>query len=333
MKLGLYEKIKITRGLYIFNQVEKEYTFENVEEFEKNHFSYTFNNINYFDNNINKLLKNLLTEFATKNKIYIGFVVINKNNILNSLEYIWKNFKVTKVFVKYFPEFQLNEEISKIIKKEKFINKMIEIIYDNDADISSANPFYINELDDFIIKYESNLYALRDYLRKSNKICFSKKRYKKKLKIYDYIFSTHFFGRYRGKPSLNQVIRNNYKYIALTDGKITPLTDEIVKDFSENGFIRSIDFNKNKLSLLTNTKYIIKSRKSKINKDFKENVYFVLKDPDIILYDKLKVINSNDKLLSHINDNIYHPKYKSNGIPKNYKFLTFGVINDFFNFV
>ncbi|KQC11594.1 MAG: hypothetical protein APR63_12350 [Desulfuromonas sp. SDB] len=343
MILKQLREIKIFRGVKIFTVGEFERSFETEDEIRnllKDKKIRSENSI------ISRFIppeaeRKLSSEFIIDNKKYTGLLAIKMNYVATAVDFLWENAMTSEGFESVVKNYRKRKRIKNVISKTEFHNKLISELVKHYP--RNRGRIRIKEDIFSIILYnnKADLHSLIEGIidcnprtdRRNCFNCIARTRINQDLIIHDYIFASEDFNEYsyrKLKPS-----RRKSKLAAVFDGKMVKLNDEIILEFSRDGFIRTMCLTDEDLrSLLIKTKYLVKNDSTDRKQDFRENVYYVSCDPQIIFYDELEVVgtkNNDINLMSRIDDFIYHPRNSLKPDLNNFNFLALGVVDDFFN--
>lgn len=344
MILKQFKKTRISKGVAIYCIAEIDKTIKSEGEIwfllKSDEISTRdFLNNKFISSEIAELLSG---EFIIDSKKYNGFLAINMKYIADAVDYLWENAMTSKGFESVLQNYQKGKRIKKIISKMNFYNKLISellkdypnsrrIIHDQKVKpiILYKGKFDLHELIKDVIRSHSR----RRRGRRNYFTCLAKRRFKENFIIYDYIFASGDLNEQYNQLAKHNLRKN--KLITIYDGRIVKLNDEIIQEFSREGFIRTISLTDEDIrSLMVKTVYVIRNDCTDRKEDFQENVYYAARDPQIIFYNDLKILgkkNNDINLISRIDDFIYHPQNNSKQTSNNFNFLALGVIDDFFS--
>nr|YP_010835545.1 cell division protein FTSH [Ulva meridionalis]WFS80013.1 cell division protein FTSH [Ulva meridionalis] len=238
----------------------------------------------------NLLRKDLKNLGSTKNENFIYYKKFINPNLSNSLNYLEEPSFLKSTF--FFKEHIA--ENNKILKTK--IKTPISIQYrENKNIILKKNNDFINKLNDKNIKYSNLKIKSREFIYKSNFLCFGPyltKIPKNKKYSFLYYFEREFFYYLelltkKNKPKINTLFYN-YNIISFV---FNNTNTNLLKNFNKDKLIKSNYINFNKIELLKNK--IIESDSSLLKRKVSGYLYPDNNKKNIIFINKLDLINNS----------------------------------------
>lgn len=329
MKIDVYKKKKLLRGLSLFTPGVFEKTFRNDKELEES-MIFSPKKTKWLipdeETNAGTFYRSIKKHFKLNGEKTTGFFSVERDRIYESAKYLWQNLTADGVILKLFSNLKRGVSLKSCVEFTAFLNLLIKEIMDSEDkvhwDHEMPSMYLKNSRSGFLSSKVVENFLMREgehyFFRSSNiinhydsKIILAKKRKIGEAEIQDVLFKVE-----------NRKPRRFYDkmescYLCVIDGKLKIPNEKDIAYFGENSNLKLVRYREKNASAncFIKTKYILVKKDSVSPSEFNEGVYYALDNPPIIFYDELpKVISDKitaEKIMSKIEANIYSPKNAS----------------------